>query len=48
MEKNQIKKILSKPDWNENTIEIFSEIIDRITIEHLGLTTYPNRFTNIL
>ena len=30
MEKNQIKKILSKPDWNENTIEIFSEIIDRI------------------
>ena len=44
MEKNQIKKILSKPDWNENTIEIFSEIIDRITIEHLGLTTYPNQF----
>jgi stage V sporulation protein R len=44
MEKNQIKKILSKPDWDENTIEIFSEIIDRITIEHLGLTTYPNQF----
>lgn len=44
MDKEKVKEILSKPDWNENTIEIFSEIIDRITIEYLGLTTYPNQF----
>jgi spore cortex formation protein SpoVR/YcgB (stage V sporulation) len=44
MDKNEIKKILSKSDWNEDTIRIFSEVIDRITVDYLGLDVYPNQF----
>jgi stage V sporulation protein R len=44
MKKSEIKKLLSKSDWNEDTIRIFCEIIDRISIEHLGLDVYPNQF----
>jgi len=44
MKKEDVRKILSKPDWNEETINVFSEIIDKLTIEHLGLVVYPNQF----
>jgi stage V sporulation protein R len=44
MKKSEVKKLLSKSDWNEDTIRIFCEIIDRISIEHLGLDVYPNQF----
>ena len=44
MNKKELKKLLSKSDWNEDTIRIFCEIIDRISIEHLGLDVYPNQF----
>jgi stage V sporulation protein R len=40
----EIRKILSKSDWTEETIAVFSEIIDRITTEYLGLDVYPHQF----
>jgi spore cortex formation protein SpoVR/YcgB (stage V sporulation) len=44
MNKEEIKQMLSKSEWTEETIFTFSEIIDRISIEHLGLDVYPNQF----
>lgn len=42
--KEEIKKLFSRSDWNIDTIEVFSEIIDRISVEHLNLDVYPNQF----
>ena len=42
--KEELKKIFSKSDWNVETIELADEIISRIAEEHLGLSTYPNQF----
>lgn len=44
MNKKDIKKLFSKSDWNEETIQIFSEIIDKMSIDLLGLNVYPNQF----
>ena len=44
MNKKDIKKLFSKSDWDEETIQIFSEIIDKMSIDLLGLNVYPNQF----
>jgi spore cortex formation protein SpoVR/YcgB (stage V sporulation) len=44
MSKDEVKKILDNSEWNEDTIITFSEIIDDISISHLGLDVYPNQF----
>ena len=44
MNKKDIKNLFSKSDWNEETIQVFSEIIDKISIDLLGLDVYPNQF----
>jgi len=44
MNKEDIKKILSKSEWNEETITVAYEVIDRIGKEWLGLDIYPNQF----
>ena len=44
MNKKELKKLFSKSDWNEETIIKSSEIIEKIAIDYLGLSTYPNQF----
>ena len=44
MDKDKLRQQLSKPDWDEDTIIGFSEVIDRISKEYLGLDVYPNQF----
>jgi len=44
MEKDELRKIFSNPEWNVQTIEIANEIIERIAVEYLGLDIYPNQF----
>jgi spore cortex formation protein SpoVR/YcgB (stage V sporulation) len=44
MKKKDIKNLFSKSDWNEETIQVFSEIIDKMSIDLLGLDVYPNQF----
>ena len=44
MNKKELKKLFSNSDWNEETIIKSSEIIEKIAIDYLGLSTYPNQF----
>ena len=44
MDKDDLKKIFSKSDWNEETIIEADKIVSRIAEEYLGLETYPNQF----
>ena len=44
MKKKDIKNLFSKSDWNEETIQVFSEIIDKMSIDLLGLDVYVNQF----
>jgi spore cortex formation protein SpoVR/YcgB (stage V sporulation) len=44
MTKEELKKMFSSSDWNDETILRADEIISRIAKEHLGLDVYPNQF----
>ena len=44
MTKEELKKLFSKPDWTEQTINEADKIVCRIAKEYLGLSTYPNQF----
>jgi len=44
MKKEELRKMFSRPDWNEETILRADEIISRIAREYLGLDVYPNQF----
>lgn len=44
MKKKDIRELFTKSDWNEETIQVFSEIIDKMSIDLLGLDVYPNQF----
>jgi stage V sporulation protein R len=44
MEKEELKKLFSKPDWNDDTIFEADKIVSRIASEYLGIETYPNQF----
>ena len=44
MDKSEIKKMFSNPDWNEETISVANEIIERIAKDYLELDIYPNQF----
>lgn len=44
MTKEELRKLFSKSDWNETTINEFDKIISRITKDYLGLDVYPNQF----
>ncbi len=44
MTKEELKKMFSNSDWNEETIIKADEIISKIAKEHLGLDVYPNQF----
>ena len=43
-DKDQLKKLFSRPDWDEETIIEADKIVSRIAEEYLGLDTYPNQF----
>jgi len=44
MDKEHIKKLFSKSDWTDETIEIADEIVSKIAKDYLQLDTYPNQF----
>ena len=44
MEKEDLKKLFSRSDWDEETIIEADKIVSRIAEEYLGLETYPNQF----
>lgn len=44
MDKSEIKKMFSNPEWNEETISVANDIIERIAKEYLELDIYPNQF----
>ena len=44
MGKEELKKLFSKPDWNDDTIFEADKIVSRIASEYLGIETYPNQF----
>ncbi len=44
MEKDALRTLFSRPDWNLETIAEADTIISRIAKEYLGLETYPNQF----
>jgi stage V sporulation protein R len=44
MNKEELKKLFSSPNWDIDTILEADEIISRIAKDHLGLDTYPNQF----
>ena len=44
MSKEELKKLFSRPDWDEETIEEADKVVSRIAEEYLGLDTYPNQF----
>jgi stage V sporulation protein R len=44
MIKEELKKMFSSSDWNEETILEADKVISRISEEYLGLDTYPNQF----
>ncbi len=44
MTKEELRKLFSKSDWNETTINEFDKIISRISKDYLGLDVYPNQF----
>ncbi len=44
MNKEELKKIFSKSDWDNDTIIQANDIVSRIASEYLGLDTYPNQF----
>lgn len=44
MTKEELKKMFSSSDWNEETILEADKVISRIAEEYLGLDTYPNQF----
>jgi len=44
MNKEELKKLFSRSDWDEQTIIEADKIVSRIAEEYLGLETYPNQF----
>ena len=44
MDKEYLKKLFSRSDWDEDTIIEADKIVSRIAEEYLGLDTYPNQF----
>lgn len=44
MDKEDLKKLFSRSDWDEETIIEADKIVSRIAEEYLGLETYPNQF----
>ncbi len=44
MNKEELRKIFSKSDWDDETIMKADEIISRIAYDYLGLDVYPNQF----
>lgn len=44
MNKEELRKLFSRSDWNEETIIEADKIVSRIAEEYLGLDTYPNQF----
>lgn len=44
MKNDDLRKLFSKSDWNDETIEEADKIVSRIASEYLGLSTYPNQF----
>jgi spore cortex formation protein SpoVR/YcgB (stage V sporulation) len=44
MEKEELKKLFSKSDWDDDTIFEADKIVSRIASEYLGIETYPNQF----
>jgi len=44
MYKEDLKKLFSQSDWDEDTIIEADKIVSRIAEEYLGLETYPNQF----
>ena len=44
MDKEDLKKLFSRSDWDEDTIIEADKIVSRIAEEYLGLETYPNQF----
>jgi spore cortex formation protein SpoVR/YcgB (stage V sporulation) len=44
MNKEELKKLFSKSDWNDDTIFEADKIVSRIASEYLGIETYPNQF----
>ena len=44
MYKEDLKKLFSRSDWDEETIIEADKVVSRIAEEYLGLETYPNQF----
>ena len=44
MNKEELKRLFSRPEWDEETIIEADKIISKIAEEYLGLSTYPNQF----
>ena len=44
MDKEDLKKLFSQSDWDEETIIEADKVVSRIAEEYLGLETYPNQF----
>lgn len=44
MNKEELKKLFSRVDWNEETIIEADKVVSRIAKEYLGLSTYTNQF----
>ena len=44
MNKEDLKKLFSQSDWDEETIIEADKVVSRIAEEYLGLETYPNQF----
>lgn len=44
MDKEELRKMFSRSDWDEETILKADEIISRIAAEYLGLEVYTNQF----
>ena len=44
MNKEDLKKLFSQSDWDEETIIEADKVVSRIAEEYLQLTTYPNQF----
>ena len=44
MDKEDLKKLFSRSDWDEETIIEADKVVSRIAEEYLGLETYPNQF----
>ena len=44
MDKEDLKKLFSRSDWDKETIIEADKVVSRIAEEYLGLETYPNQF----